>query len=311
MGTALCVHCYDYVGHVLWHSAVPELWRRTTVELARAVSRLSLELTGRHRSVREVGRALRFSYVRVAEWQRRAAVHLHAVIRLDGRGPDSEVTAPPVWATRELLVAAVREAADAVRVGLPSPDGIERAATWGGQVDVRPVDDARRAAAYLAKYATKTASDSVPGLPVRRFGGRTLDRLRRKRVHWHVLMLAGTCLRLADHPACEGLRLAEHVHTLGYRGHHASKSRLYSTTMKALGEVRRAWRAQRNGGDVWTADPDTVVVGDWRLVGIGHASPGDALLAEQLARDAATVRRAMRYHDVTPVRMVDDGEPAR
>ncbi|MCD0449648.1 hypothetical protein LO762_10670 [Actinocorallia sp. API 0066] len=300
LGTALCVSCYDYTGHILWHASVPELWRRFTVELPRALARLSLERTGAHRTAREVGRTVRVSYVKVSEWQRRGAIHLHAVVRLDGRDADGEVIDPPGWvAVPGLLAAAVKEAAAAVRVGCPWPDGRERIARWGGQVHVRAVTDPARTAAYLAKYATKTASDSVPGLPVRTFDRLTIDRLRRKGVSWHYLLLAGTCLRLAEAPECEGLRLADFVHTFGYRGHHASKSRLYSTTMRALGAARRAWRAEQRGADVWAAaGADVAVVGDWRLVGVGHARPGDALLAERMAREEEAYKRAVKVHDV-------------
>lgn len=308
LGEALCVSCYDYAGHVLWHSAVPELWRRFVVELPRAVSRLSLEHTGVHRTVRSVRDELRISYVRVAEWQRRAAVHVHAVIRADGRSDGGEVVPPPGWMTRGLLDAAVKDAAARVRVSLPVPDGRARVARWGEQVDVRPITDPRRTAGYLAKYATKTASDTLPGgWPVRAFGRAGIDRLRQRGVSWHLLMLAGTCLRLAEHPECADLRLAEHVHNLGYRGHYSSKSRVYSVTLKALGAARRAWRAEQRGADVWAVGSGVDVIGDWRLVGIGHATSGDALLADRLARQEAAYRAAVRLHDVTRI-VHADGE---
>lgn len=311
LGEALCVECYDYTGHILWHTAAPELWRRFTIELLRSFSRLSLERTGVHRTVRALREELRASYVKVAEWQRRGAVHLHAVVRLDGIDPDSPetVTAPPSWADADLLAACVRDAAARVQVALPAPDGVERVARWGGQVDVRPITDPRRTAAYVAKYSVKTASDALPGLPVRRFDSFAVSRMRKRGVSWHLLMLAGTCLRLADAEGCEELRLAERVHTLGFPGHFATKSRRYSVTLGALRAVRRAWRAAQRKDDVWGQD-GAVVVGDWRLVGIGHASPGDALLAEQLAREEATYREALKYHDVIRVRVVDDGEAA-
>jgi hypothetical protein len=309
VGNALCVECYDYAGHVLWHSAVPELWRRFVVELPRAVSRLSVAHTGVHRTVRAVSRELRLSYVRVAEWQRRAAVHLHAVIRADGRGDEGAVVAPPGWMTRGLLDAAVRDAVARVRVALPAVGGRERIARWGGQIDVKQISEPRKVAAYLAKYATKTASDTLPGgWPVRRFGWSAIDRMTRRRVSWHLLLLAGTCLRLAALPECAGLGLADHVHNLGYRGHYSSKSRIYSTTLRALGAARRAWRAEQRGADVWASEGSGVeVVGDWRLVGVGYASAGDALLAEQLARDEAAYREAVRLHDVRRI-LHADGE---
>lgn len=307
LGEALCVSCYDYAGHILWHSSVPELWRRFVIEVPRAVSRLSLAHTGVHRTVRAIREELRISYVRVAEWQRRAAVHVHAVIRADGRGDDGEVVPPPGWMTRGLLEAAVRDAAAAVRVGLPRVQERVRWAVWGEQLDVKPITDARRTAAYLAKYSTKTASDTLSGWPVRAFDSVTIDRLRRQKVSWHLLMLAGTCLRLAALPECRDLRLAEHVHNLGYGGHYSSKSRVYSVTLKALGAARRAWRAEQRGADVWAVGSGVEVIGDWRLVGVGHATAGDALLAEQLARQEAAYREAVRLHDVRRL-VYTDGE---
>ncbi|MCZ9342827.1 replication initiation protein, partial [Streptomyces sp. TRM76130] len=51
---------------------------------------------------------LKVSYAKVAEYQRRGAVHFHAVIRLDG--PEGAEDAPPAWATTELLTDAIRSA---------------------------------------------------------------------------------------------------------------------------------------------------------------------------------------------------------
>jgi hypothetical protein len=48
------------------------------------------------------------SFAKVAEYQKRGAVHFHAVIRLDG--PDGGDTPPPAWATAELLTDAIRAA---------------------------------------------------------------------------------------------------------------------------------------------------------------------------------------------------------
>jgi hypothetical protein len=305
LGTALCGDCYDYVGHILWHTGVSELWRRFTIALPRALARLRKVRDGVHLRAADVRKEVRVSYVKVAEWQRRAAVHLHAVIRLDGVDSDDPeaVVAPPGWADVRMLEAAVREAAEAVWVDLPSLGGEDRIARWGSQVDVQPITSPRTMAAYLAKYATKTASDTVPGLPVRRYNDVDLERLRRRGASEHVVRLAGTCLRLALEPECVELRLEEKVHVLGFGGHFATKSRRFSTTLKALRKVRRDWRAGQSDGDVWRhAGPEVTVVGDWRLVGVGHATAGDALLAEQMARDDATLKAAVKDHDVTRMR---------
>jgi hypothetical protein len=80
VGQPLCHECCDYTGHVLfaWHA--PELWRRFTIALRRL-------LDGRLRDTGEAANSVRINYIKVAELQRRAIPHFHAVIRLD---------APPV-----------------------------------------------------------------------------------------------------------------------------------------------------------------------------------------------------------------------
>ena len=38
VGQPLCSECYDYIGHVLFNWHAPELWRRFTIALRRAVT---------------------------------------------------------------------------------------------------------------------------------------------------------------------------------------------------------------------------------------------------------------------------------
>lgn len=294
VGRPLCWDCYDYSGHVLWHSAVPELWRRTVIYTYRALARLGSARSGIPITVRTVREQLRVSFVKVAEFQRRGAVHLHAVVRLDGVAGEG-VAAPPAWADSALLEDAIRDAAGRVAVSLPVGG---RVARWGEQLDVAPIADPARAASYLAKYATKTAGDVLSGLPPRRFGRREVGRISRRVDNPHTMLLVLACLRLSRTPECAGLRLAEHVHMLGFRGHFATKSRSYSVTLGTLRGVRRAWRARERAERVGAADPwagqdeGTVVVRDWRFVASGWARLGDADLAATLARDHAAMRDA-------------------
>ncbi|MFI0446015.1 replication initiator [Actinomadura sp. 6N118] len=303
VGSPLCWDCYDYTGHVLWHGAVPELWRRTVIYLYRALARLGGERTGTPITVRAVRDLIRVSYVKVAEFQKRAAVHLHAVIRLDGVHPDDpdRVVAPPAWADVTVLEAAIRYAAGRVAVPLPEVASRVRTARWGAQLDVAPVSDPERAAAYLAKYATKTAGDVLGGLPPRKFGRTDAARISRRVASPHVMLLVAACFRLSRLPECAAYRFADHVHTLGFAGHFATKSRRYSITLTVLRAVRRAWRSTTRtddgaAGDPWAAartdDGGTVIVRDWRYLGTGWARPGDADLAATLARDHAAVRAA-------------------
>lgn len=309
VGTPLCVDCYDYTGHVLWHSAVPELWRRTSIYTYRALARLVSERHGVRVSVRRVRERYRISYVKVAEFQRRGAVHLHVIARLDGvDSEDAErVVAPPAGSYTGLLEAALREAAGRVAVPLPEVGSRTRVACWGSQLDVSPVGDAMRAAAYLAKYATKTAGDTLAGLPPRRFGFSDLAWLGRRGVSSHVVMLAVTCFKLARRADCADLRLAQHVHMLGFAGHFATRSRRYSITLGALRAARRAWRSRHNphpesgtGDDPWAAasngggDGSVLLVSGWRYVGSGFARMGDHILASTLAREHAMAREVER-----------------
>ena len=57
---------------MVWNNALSELWRRTTIYLPRILARL----TGM--TQKRLSEHVRFSYVKVAEYQRRGLVHLHA-----------------------------------------------------------------------------------------------------------------------------------------------------------------------------------------------------------------------------------------
>ena len=78
VGAPLCEDCYDFEGAVLQNACTPELWRRTTIYVLR---HLAGTLGWTQRETKE---RVRLSFCRVAEFQRRGVVHLHAVIRADG-----------------------------------------------------------------------------------------------------------------------------------------------------------------------------------------------------------------------------------
>jgi hypothetical protein len=282
VGQPLCPGCYDYAGHVLWHAHASKLWDRFVIDVRRRLaSSIGLAQS-------RLADHARLSFARVAEYQKRAAVHVHCVIRLDGpNGPDDE---PPAWGTAELLTEAVRAAARRVLLPTPySPAVGELALRWGVQVDVRslhadgdgPDDDA--VAAYVAKYVTKGASEAGAGLDYR---VTTWDDIDTAPVNDHVRALMRTCWRLGGLTEFEPLRLRAWTHTLGYRGHILTKSRAYSTTYAAL----RDERARHLGH----ADlPDTDIERHWRYVGSGH-TPGAALMAGGIADDIALNREIAR-----------------
>ena len=116
-------------------------------------------------------------YAKVAEYQRRGVVHFHALIRLDGpktadgfapapAGVDRRAAGRPGRAGRRRAVRfdRARRRTTATRHGVLA---------FGAQVDARPVRTARRTddpdraltpeqvAGYLAKYATKSATDTT------------------------------------------------------------------------------------------------------------------------------------------------------
>jgi hypothetical protein len=81
---------------------------------------------------------------------------------------------------------------------------------------------------------------------------------------------------------------------LGYRGHFATKSRRYSTTMRALQKARRDWhRRQHPNHDLCR---DTIVITETELewAGRGWRTNGDAFLALSAAARAREHRRIAR-----------------
>ncbi|QEU94642.1 plasmid replication initiator protein [Streptomyces kanamyceticus] len=279
VGQPLCPDCYEYVAHVLWHAHVGKLWDRFVIGVRR---RLASSVGVAQSRFPEHAR---LSFARVAEYQQRAAVHIHAVVRLDGpAGPDDE---PPIWGTAESLINAVRASAQRAMVHVPySPAIGELALRWGVQLDARPLtvhadgetlhDDA--VAAYVAKYVTKGASETGAGLDHKLTNS---DDIEAAPVTAHVRTLMRTCWRLGGLPEYEPLRLRAWTHSLGYRGHILTKSRSYSTTYAAL-RAARAVHAHKGPDDVST----TQVEANWRYAGSGHTA-GATLIAATVAEDLA------------------------
>lgn len=266
LGEPICAECFDYEHAVLWNALAPELWRRTAIQLPRELARLTGVSQKRLRA--------RVSYVKVAEFQRRGALHFHCVLRLDGLDDDGEVVAPPARFSEELLIDAAQAAARHASFLSPAaPDGVGRPIRWGGQIDARALDDetSNLTAGYIAKYATKS-TEAVGGL-LYRLGGDDIDRLR---VRPHVQRLVETAWNLALRRELRPLRLRRWAHSLGFRGHCFTKSRRYSTTFTALRQARHE-HVLRREGELRDRSCD---VRRWRHSGSGYRTPGDAWLAE-------------------------------
>ena len=300
-GQPLCGECYDYPAQLVWQWWAPELWRRFTITLRR---RLAAHLGLTEHAARQL---VRVQFAKVAEFQRRGVIHFHALVRLDGPPTDADgYPAPSVDVPSSDLAGLIRSSAAAVWFDAPPVDrhDVVRRLRFGAQVDARPVTGTadrethagplhpETVAAYIAKYATKAASD----LPADSGGNAHFRRLR-----CHVQ-------QLAQRAAIAGLAGREEpykgwgrwVDMLGFRGHLATKSRRYSTTLGRLRAARRDWTRRQHlphhGGRPVEVDQDqadveetTLVVGSWRFAGMGWLTSGDAALA---AASAARARDA-------------------
>ena len=162
-------------------------WRRSCGAARRSRSRASSRAWSgvTQRRLRE---RVRVSYVKVAEYQRRGALHFHVVVRLDARAAEGP---RPSWSSRrrrEFTARAARPTRSAPRSsthGAPPPrrERRRRGATaarevrWGAQVDACASSTCGRArrggacAGYIAKYATKS-TEVVGGLMHRLDGAR-------------------------------------------------------------------------------------------------------------------------------------------
>jgi hypothetical protein len=84
---------------------------------------------------------------------------------------------------------------------------------------------------------------------------------------------------------------------LGYRGHFTTKSRRYSTTMRALRTARRDWKRRQNplpARHELAGDRDVITLTRLSWAGRGWRSSGDALLALSAAARAQEHRQVAR-----------------
>jgi hypothetical protein len=291
LGRPLCPDCYDYSAAVVWNSHAPELWRRTTIAIRRRLDKLA----------KAHGTRMKLSYVKVAEFQRRGLIHFHTVFRLDGHDlvhPERAVPPHPAF-TAEVLAEIIRQVASTTwfaTVPHPAkPKGWD--ITWGAQIDplvVRLTGDGEatdtKVAAYLAKYATKS-TEPVGVLP---------GRITAKNAYIyadprsHEGRLIAACLRLGAHPHEDFRALRRWAHMLGYRGHFATKSRRYSTTMRALRAARREWVRRQQPAARNESDSTVITITDLQWAGRGWRTTGDALLALSAAARAREQRRIAR-----------------
>ncbi|MEO7785232.1 MAG: replication initiator [Terracoccus sp.] len=328
LGQPLCRDCYDYDSHLVWQWWAPELWRRFTIDLRRALARNLGVPEARLSDLATV------QYAKVAEYQLRGIVHFHALIRLDGprppKGTPGGFTSATAGLTAALLARVVEQAAAGVTFDAPPlhEGDVVRRLRFGSQLDSRPVATARRTddpdraltpeqvAGYLAKYATKSATDST-----------NTDSAHARRLRASIAQMTD---QIHTDARRDGIPLREHPygllfkwrHMLGFRGHFSTKSRRYSVT---LGQLRRRRvrygralaAANREGRTLDVRELDdlladeteetTLVIGHWAYAGTGWDTDGDAELARAAAARAREYAQERAQAKKTP--FIDQFKP--
>ncbi|WP_436523405.1 replication initiator [Actinoplanes sp. HUAS TT8] len=182
LGRPLCLDCYDHDHHVVWNLFSGELWHRTKQAADRYLAQLCksrglppVAKTTATGNVRMVPPA-QLTHGKAAEFQRRAIVHFHALVRLDGVHPNDPdaVLAPPPGVDTDDIIAAFTHAVRSIAFTTPPhptrPDGWT--IRWGdpdkgfdaqaltlagdGSITDDMIGDHLAKAGYLAKYATKS-----------------------------------------------------------------------------------------------------------------------------------------------------------
>ena len=252
--------------------------------------------------------------------QRRAIPHFHAVIRLDAPPVPGEPPTPPVSSiTAADLAVLVQRAARAVTLTVTDPerpgDDDGRVLRFGTQTDTQPLEptrdtgagevaprrSGRSVAAYLAKYVTKSVAEF--GVGIRRMSPLAVAELD---VTAHVRAILTTITDMAAHRAYDGMD--RWLHTLGYRGHITTKSRLFSTTMGALRAYRAAWTRQHHTQHTATTKAAehhgataTIDAIEWEFDRVGMCTLGERALilsgARRMIEHRHTARDNLRAHD--------------
>ncbi|WP_336502496.1 replication initiator, partial [Candidatus Frankia alpina] len=99
LGAPICPDCFDPAGLVVWNRFAPLLWKRT---LDLTYRRMAWHLGLSDSALRK---QIKISGIKVAEGQKRCAIHFHGVLRLDDATQPPGAWAPPSqdWATADLL----------------------------------------------------------------------------------------------------------------------------------------------------------------------------------------------------------------
>lgn len=300
LGNPLCLDCYNYDGQVAWNHSSGELWRRTRINIDRALARICSQHGLDTKS-------FKLRYVKVSEFQARGVVHFHVVIRLDGAmpkdwGDPGIILAPPHQLGIDQLTQAVDTAAQrtafTTRPHTEHPNGWHIA--WGRQLDIRPIDVSgdddmtdSKVAGYLAKYSTKDTE--ATGHHSRRLTNENVE-LFADPDGDHIQRLIDACWQLGKDSEWHGLR--RWAHRLGFSGHPYTKARAYSVTFGHLRHIRTQWKRAHLRDLAAEAHDDTItLVNHLEYTATGWRTDGDALLA-QTAADLARRRHQIAKEEL-------------
>ena len=335
VGQPICALCYDYESHVIWQWWAPELWRRFTIALRRNLAhRLGIPA-----SPQSLAKVATVQYAKVAEYQVRGAIHFHALIRLDGPKTDAGFAPAPKHFSASMLAELIATTVSQVRYEPPAAYATDpgRVLSFGTQIDAKAVRATRRpdspdeelsaeqVAGYLAKYATKSAADTVDTR------ADTPHMARLRQVCREFASFAQSSAVWARNGNPQGRAQSQYelmgkwAHMLGFRGHFSTKSRRYSITLGRLRRARKRWQTiaaknQRAGEPLDLAaletqlladdeDATTLVIGQWKYIGTGWQTQGDVALAKAAAARAREYAQ-YRAQTKTPYTKRNQGERA-
>jgi hypothetical protein len=142
--------------------------------------------------------------------------------------------------------------------------------------------DDLRIAAYVAKYATKSADGSLDF--ARRFKARS--EILNINASPHLRQLALTAWDLAHDPALVSLNTRGHAHAFGFRGQLITKSRHYSTRFQDLRDARAEHMKSPHSDDP--------VEGSFSYDGRGYDDPRATAIAEFLHQLSVEARTAAK-----------------
>jgi hypothetical protein len=249
---------------VLFNACAPELWRRFTITLRRALARQA-GLTNKELAVQ-----VRVSFAKVANTSG-AASSTSTPSSASTARPDRPLPHRPGPRWRCSPPPSTRPPAPSTWTPPAAAGQPAQNLAWGRELDARPITTTgkltdAKLTAYVAKYATKAAE--CTGTLDRRLT--PADQLDTLPVREHARRLIAGCLRLAKLPEFRNLRLDAWAHMLGFGGHFSTRSRAYSITFGSL----RADRTQHQREQAIAAGlfPDldsasTLVLAHWRFAG--------------------------------------------